>query len=410
MNTLSENGAATAADLRARMVGRLREEGDFQSEAIGRALATVPREAFAPDAPLERVYTREAVVITKRNGRGTVLSSVSAPWIQAAMLEQARIEPGMRVLEIGSGGYNAALIAELVGEHGEVTTVDIDSFVTDRAREYLAAAGYEHVRVLQRDAEHGVPEHAPYDRIIVTVDSWDIPPAWMGQLAEDGLLVVPLRVRGLNRSIAFARDGDHLISTDYRLCGFVPMQGEGAHADQLTPLAGEDVVLRVDGQLDVDAPGLVAALATPVRVHGSGVTVGGVEAFDDLDLWVATHVEGFGLLVATSPVIESGTLAKSTRLGAKTIVEGSSFAYRAPRPIAESELFEVAIHAHGPDADHLAQRYIEAIREWDRQQRGGPGVRFTVVPASTPDAELPEGHVVDKRHVRVLISWPASSS
>lgn len=92
----------------------------------------------------------------------------------------------MRVLEIGSGGYNAALIAELVGETGQVTTVDIDPDVADRAQSCLAAAGYHRVNVVVADAEGGVPKHAPYDRMIVTVGAWDIPPAWSDQLAEGG--------------------------------------------------------------------------------------------------------------------------------------------------------------------------------------------------------------------------------
>jgi len=127
------------------------------------------------------------------SAHGVSISSVSAPWLQAMMLEQAQIRPGMRVLEVGSGGYNAALIAELVGACGEVTTVDIDSDVVDRARQCLAAAGYRQVNIVLADAEGGVPDHAPCDRVIVTAETWDIPPAWPGQLAEGGRLVVPLR-------------------------------------------------------------------------------------------------------------------------------------------------------------------------------------------------------------------------
>jgi protein-L-isoaspartate(D-aspartate) O-methyltransferase len=109
------------------------------------------------------------------------------------MLEQADLHPGMRVLEIGSGGYNAALIAELVGTEGAVTTVDIDPDVVDRARRYLEAAGYSQVTVVLADTANGVPERAPFDRIIVTAGVWDLPSAWADQLAVGGRLVVPLR-------------------------------------------------------------------------------------------------------------------------------------------------------------------------------------------------------------------------
>src|SRR5262249_49145045 len=151
---------------------------------------------------------------------GVTISSVSAPWLQALMLEQAEIAPGMRCLEIGSGGYNAALMAELAGPTGEVTTVDIDPDVTERARRCLASAGYERVNVVLADAEHGVADHAPYDRIIVTVGVWDVPPAWARQLTGQGRIIVPLRMRGLGRSVAFVGEGDHLVSLGHEMAGF----------------------------------------------------------------------------------------------------------------------------------------------------------------------------------------------
>lgn len=107
---------------------------------------------FAPEVSLEAAYAND-VVRTKVNEQGVTTSSVSAPWLQAAMLEQARIEPGMRCLGVGSGGFNAALLAELAGPGGHVTTVDIDPGGTARARRCLEAAGCGRVRVMQADVE-----------------------------------------------------------------------------------------------------------------------------------------------------------------------------------------------------------------------------------------------------------------
>jgi len=81
------------------------------------------------------------------------------------------------------------------------------------------------VNVVLADAENGVSDHVPYDRIIVTVGAWDIPPAWVEQLAPGGRIVVPLRMRGLTRSLALDRDGDHLVSRSAMICGFVKIQG-----------------------------------------------------------------------------------------------------------------------------------------------------------------------------------------
>ncbi|MCP2303323.1 protein-L-isoaspartate(D-aspartate) O-methyltransferase [Actinokineospora globicatena] len=412
VNTLRDNDTTTpdAAALRTAMVEQLRSEGELRTDPVIRAFATVPRELFAPEAPLEQVYDRDDVVITKRDENGLAVSSVSAPRIQASMLEQAEVRPGMRVLEIGSGGYNAALIAELVGPDGEVTTVDIDQFVVDRARACLAEAGYDRVRVLLVDAEGGVPEHAPFDRIIVTAGAWDIPPAWIDQLAPDGVLVVPLRMRGLTRSVAFVREQGRLVSRGYELCGFVPIQGSGANAERLVLLHGEDVALRLDGDQAADADALSAALTSERVVRPSGVEVGGFEPFDELDLYLATELDGFGLLVATPAAIEAGLAERSARMGAKTALDGVSFAYRASQATTkERTAFEFVVYGHGPDADAVAFRYVELIREWDRTHRGGPGARIEVHPTGTPDTEIGEGRLIDKKHTRVLISWPTSS-
>jgi protein-L-isoaspartate(D-aspartate) O-methyltransferase len=163
------------------------------------ALRTVPRHLFAPGVPLDRAYANDSIV-TKRNERGVGISAVSAPWLQAMMLGQLQVAPGQRVLEIGSGGYNAALLRELAGPDGSVTTIDIDQEIADRARACLATAGYRDVRVVCADGEFGAAEYGPFDRIIVTAGARDIPPAWVEQLAEGGRLVVPLRTKGLGRS------------------------------------------------------------------------------------------------------------------------------------------------------------------------------------------------------------------
>ncbi len=400
---------ATQADaLREAMIGELRQLNAIRSDQVADAFRTVPRHLFVPGELLERAYAANSSVVTKRDEHGAAISAVSAAHIQATMLEQARLEPGMRVLEIGSGGYNAALIAELVGETGEVTTVDIDPDVVERARDCLAVAGYDRVNVVLADAGGGVPEFAPYDRVIVTVGAWDIPPAWSDQLAEGGRMVVPLRMRGLTRSVAFERDGGHLVSRAYHLCGFVEMQGAGAHAERLVALEGDKVSLWVDGDHPVDADRLRDGLHGARVERWSGVEIGGFEPLDDLDLWLATAVDDFALLTATNDVIDSGLVAASARRGAKTIVAGKTFAYRAAaRPVdSERTRFEFGVVAHGPQAEALAEEYVALIRTWDREHRGGPGARIAVYTAATPDDDLPRGRVIDKNQTRVVISWP----
>ncbi|WP_244236407.1 methyltransferase domain-containing protein [Micromonospora inaquosa] len=197
----------TAEELRARLADNLVAAGAITTPAVEAAVRATPREAFVPDnVDLVDAYADD-VVVTKRGPDGRATSSVSAPWLQAQMIEQAALRPGARVLEIGSGGYNAALIAHVVGPTGAVTSIDIDADVTDRARTALARTGYHTVRVAHADGEDGYPASAPYDTIIVTAEAADIPTTWTSQLAPDGTLVVPLRIRGHTRSLALTRTG-----------------------------------------------------------------------------------------------------------------------------------------------------------------------------------------------------------
>ncbi|MFB6721327.1 methyltransferase, FxLD system [Kribbella sp. NPDC056345] len=223
-----------AVSLRANLTRHLLAEGAIRDERVAAAFRAVPRHLFVPRVPLRIAYADD-VVLMKRDAGGTVISSVSQPSIIAVMLEQAEIRSGDHVLEIGSGGYNAALLRELTGPDGQVTTVDIDPEVVGRAREGLLRAGYDDVHVIQADGEFGAPGNAPYDRIVVTATAWDIPPAWVDQLRPGGRIVVPLQLGAQTRAVAFEESKGHLESRSAVMCGFVNMQGAGAHPEDDVP-------------------------------------------------------------------------------------------------------------------------------------------------------------------------------
>lgn len=395
-----------AATLRQGLVDDLINADSIASKEVEVAFRRVPRHVFAPEVTLEQAYANDTVR-TKRDGDGVTISSVSAPWLQAVMLEQAAIAPGMRCLEIGSGGYNAALMAELVGPTGEITTVDIDPDVVERARRCLPSAGYERVNVVLADAEHGVPDHAPYDRIIVTVGVWDVPPAWVSQLTEHGRIVVPLRMRGLGRSVSFVREGDHLLSLGHEMAGFVAVQGAGARPERLVPLYGEEVGLRFDDDLAVDADALKSALRQPRVQVWSGVRFGGMEPFDGLFLWLATCLSDFCLLSRARTDAARELVDPASPIATPTLLGKSSFTYLAFREVdPQTSTFEFGAYAHGPEAEQLAEELTEQIRAWDREHRHGPAARICVYPADTPVDDLPQGRVIEKRHTKVTISWP----
>lgn len=392
--------------LRRTMVDQLRELNAIRTDQVEQAFLAVLREHFAPGEPLEKVYGAETAVITKRDEHGNAVSSVSAPRIQAFMLEQAQPRPGSRCLEIGSGGYNAALLREMVGPSGLVVTLDIDEDITDRARRCLEAAGYTDVKVVCRDGEFGAPEFAPFDLIIVTAGAWDIPPAWIDQLTDGGRLIVPIRVRGLTRSVVFERHGDHLRSLSAEVCGFVKMQGAGAHEESLVLLRGKEAALRFDEQLPDGAEALAGVLGQPPVESWSEVTVGLAEPFDSLYLWLATVLPGF-CLVSVDPSLDSGVVTPANKMACPAMVDGGSFAYLTLCMISDDpKMFVFGAKGHGLAADTLVKQIVHEVTVWNQRHRNGPAPVFTAYPASTPDDRLPDGLVVDKRHARITVSWP----
>ena len=393
----------SAGELRAVMVQALRDEGVIVSGPVAAAFAAVPRHVFAPGETPEAAYAPHGTVVPRRDAGGLLTSVISAPNIQAMMLEPAAITPGMRVLEIGSGGYNAALIAELAGPGGQVTTMDIDPEVTGRARACLDAAGYGRVRVVLGDAEHGAPGEAPYDRIIVTAGAWDIPPAWISQLAPGGRLMVPLRLRGLTRTVLFERDGAGLASVHYQLAAFVPFQGDGAHADRSVQLR-DGVVLHTDNpDLPIDAGGLAAAMDSPPLEVWTGAAY---DFPDEVSLFTTMNSTHVAQLRASPEAVSRGVTARHALAGVPAMISGASIAYRTARQVRDDPAgYESGVIAHGPQAETLAASHAGLLQRWARSYcRRGSAV-FRYVPGAPVPGPLAPGAVA-KRHGIVTVTWP----
>lgn len=204
-------------------ISELHSAGDLPSECAA-AFRAVPRERFIPDrvwvqqspcGPYHPVDRRtephrwrcdvhsDRVIVTQFDDGATSwpcpgyrpTSSASMPSAVAGMLGALDVRPGHAVLEIGTGtGYNAALLAELTGAHGAVTTVEVDAAIARRARDRLDAAGYARVAVHVGDAVTAVPS-GPFDRVIATasVRAGQLPLAWVHVTRPGGLILAPVR-------------------------------------------------------------------------------------------------------------------------------------------------------------------------------------------------------------------------
>jgi protein-L-isoaspartate(D-aspartate) O-methyltransferase len=190
--------------------------------------------------------------------------------------------------------------------------------ISAEAEEALAAAGHGHVTVIAGDGEYGHAPNAPYDRITVTAGAWELPAAWADQLAPGGLLVVPLRMRGLTRSVTFERTAGTWRSRSMHECGFMPIRGAGAVAERNIPLGDTGVTIRIDDGQPADATALQHALSNgPVQVWtGIEVTVTG-----ELDFWLAGLDGFFRLLAGTDAVMRSSLVPPAFTWGAMGRVE-----------------------------------------------------------------------------------------
>jgi protein-L-isoaspartate(D-aspartate) O-methyltransferase len=193
----------------------------IKSSAVKKAFASVSREDFLPDGQRMMAYADTPLPIPAGQ-------TISAPSMIAIMLEVAELKPGMKVLEVGAGsGYNAALIAEIVGQENVVTVERLPELVAF-AGVNLRKGGYGKVRVVKGDGTLGFKEGAPYDRIIVTAAAPKISKHWVGQLKAGGLIIAPVGGRGFYQELTVAKKGKDgsLTEREEGGCVFVPLIGE----------------------------------------------------------------------------------------------------------------------------------------------------------------------------------------
>ena len=209
------------AAARVAMVQRQLRGRGLTDELVLTAMASVPRERFVPATLVERAYDDDALPID--DGQ-----SISQPYIVGWMTELLRVEPGMAVLEVGTGsGYQAAVLAAM---GAEVRSLERLPDLAAAARQRLADLGFdERVTVILTDGSLGDPSHAPHDRIIVTAGAPTLPGPLLDQLAEGGRLVIPVGASGEQQLVVVTRTDGQLVERPVGACAFVPLIGAAGY-------------------------------------------------------------------------------------------------------------------------------------------------------------------------------------
>jgi protein-L-isoaspartate(D-aspartate) O-methyltransferase len=202
--------------LRQKLVKKLVEKG-IRDEAVLAAIGKVPRHVFFENALLQHAYQDKAFPI----GEG---QTISQPYTVAFQTEKLAIRPGDRVLEIGTGsGYQACVLLEL---GATVYTIEYNRKLFERTRDFLPQLGYRPFFVFG-DGSKGLPAKAPFHKIIVTAGAPVVPQALTDQLAEGGILIIPVGDRQKQSMLRIRKKNGQLMKEEFDNFAFVPLLGEG---------------------------------------------------------------------------------------------------------------------------------------------------------------------------------------
>jgi protein-L-isoaspartate(D-aspartate) O-methyltransferase len=406
--------------LQEKMIHRLKLDGYIHSNRIEDAFRAVPRHLFLPEVTLEEVYSYYAVVTKYHDG--IPISSSSQPPRMAIMLEQLNLEPGQCVLEVGAGtGYNAGLIGHIVGNDGYVVSIEIDEDITETARENIKASGCKNVQTILGDGGLGYPEAAPYDRIILSVGAWDIAPAWIEQLKPEGLLLLPLWIRGEQRTIAFKKEYDCLVSVSIERCGFVRLRGSFGGPEAFVSIhPSNNVILTADDPNQINIKAINEQLQGPYQDQPIGIQVTADEVFHDLSLWLAVHEPDFFILTAERKISDideipflygypgqmNASFGVRSQKGICLLIHPISQTKDFSRVPEDDAYFDLIVRAYDAD-ETLTKRLISHIKNWVDSKR--PSVKDLHVRAYSFNTDYnprPNEKVIPKKWMKYVFSWP----
>ncbi|MEZ4668008.1 MAG: rRNA adenine N-6-methyltransferase family protein [Anaerolineae bacterium] len=381
------------------LIAQLKQQDGLLDKTLEAAFMAVPRHVFLPKEPLERAYSDDAIAI-KQDTDGTVLSSSSQPSMMALMLRQLRLRKGDNVLEIGAGtGYNAAIMQYIVGERGNITSIELDPQLAQQAVANLQKVSLGAVvDIVNADGAQGYAPRASYDRIIATAALWDVPTAWVRQLKDDGILVAPIWVESMQVSAAFVLQPDGSLYSRHNLpCGFIPLRGMAAGPNLIRHVVGSTLTLSSIYAKQIDGAALNTLLSDDAEINNLSVSLTSGEFWrgflpyltlntpDGYQFFMYSVTEGqndYGLEDSGFGLLSRGS-ACFVRYGGKGLAQcfGSADAFLA---------------------------MDETLRAWDKaKQPNADRLRLQLLPKGTGDAvaiERPNAKIY-RRQFNDLLAW-----
>ncbi|MFW6121258.1 MAG: protein-L-isoaspartate O-methyltransferase [Petrotogales bacterium] len=204
------------------LVNDLLKGGYIKSDKVKKAFLEVPREEFLSNSLKTRAYVDTPLEI----GYG---QTISAPHMIAIMCEALDLKKGQKVLEIGAGsGYHAAIVAHIVGEKGQVYTIERFENLAQIAQQNLKRTGFTNTTVEIGDGSEGLKKYEPYDRIYVTCAAPQVPKALVDQLKDTGKLLIPVGKMFCELKL-IEKEDEKISSKNLGGCVFVPLVGKYGH-------------------------------------------------------------------------------------------------------------------------------------------------------------------------------------
>jgi len=222
--------------LNQQMIDEVKKKGFLKNPEYERAFLSTPRHIFIPsiydveneewkrfeidyfhlqEEILKKIYVDRPLVINVEGEN--VVSTSSQPTVMSMMIEEAKFKNGDKVFEVGTGsGYNASVIAHIVGDKGKVITTELEKDVYETAKKNLKRANVKNVEIYNIDGGLGYAQEVPWDKIIITTSSSDITDEWIRQLNIGGIVVLPLVTRGIEAIVSLKKVDEKMLKGDIK--------------------------------------------------------------------------------------------------------------------------------------------------------------------------------------------------